>query len=197
MTTPNHTSDLDWLAFCYAAGELDAPAAEQFEAHLATDQLAREALARAVELTQTVTAAEHQLQDLVTPVTRAGANWNSRLSWMAIGGLASVLVALLWTGFVGPTWQTALRSFNTGGLNASAQQHLALAWHETGVEIANVKEAGLWPYSRAIGQDDDDVVGFAESGPDSDLVEAPSWMMAAVFGSTDSNEAEPTSGQFE
>jgi len=104
-----------------------------------------------------------------------------------------VLVALLWTGVVGPTWHTAQR-----GLNASAQQHLALAWQETGVEIANVKEAGLWPYSRAVGQDDDDVLGLTETGTDgNDLVEAPSWMMAAVFGSTDSDEAEPTSGQFE
>ena len=192
MNTSNPTSDLDWLAFCYAAGELDAPAAEQFEARLAADQSAREALARAVELTQTVAAAEYQLQDFVAPVSRVSADWNSRLSWMAIGGLASVLVALLWTGVVGPTWQTAQR-----GLNASAKQHLALAWHETGVEIANVKEAGLWPYSRVVGQDDDEP-GFAETGADgSDLVEAPSWMMAAVFGSSDSDDVEPTSGQFE
>jgi hypothetical protein len=83
-------------------------------------------------------------------------------------------------------------------LNASAKQHLALAWQETGVEIANVKEAGLWPYSRVVGQDDDDALGLAEMGMDgNELVEAPSWMMAAVFGSTDSNDAEPTSGQFD
>jgi hypothetical protein len=193
MNTPNHTSDLDWLAFCYAAGELDAPAAEQFEARLAAEQSAREALARAVELTQTVAAAEHQLQNIVSPAARASTDWNSRLSWMAIGGLASVLVALLWSGVVGPTWQSAQR-----GLNSSAQQHLAMAWQETGVEIANVKEAGLWPYSRVVGQDDDDGFGLAETGTDgNELVEAPSWMMAAVFGSTDSKEAEPTSGQFE
>jgi hypothetical protein len=192
MNTPNPTSDLDWLAFCYAAGELDLPAAEQFESRLATDQSAREALARAVELTQTVAAAEQQSHDLVTPATRVTTDWNSRLSWMAIGGLASVLVALLWTGVVGPTWQSAQR-----GLNANAKQHLALAWQETGIEIANVKEAGLWPFSRSVGQDEDEVVGFGETSPDSDLVEAPSWMMAAVFGSTGSDEAGPTSGQFD
>ncbi len=193
MNTPNNTTDLDWLAFCYAAGELDAPAAEQFEACLASDQPAREALARAVELTQTVAAAEHQSHDFVTPASRITTDWNSRLSWMAIGGLASVLVALLWSGVVGPTWQSAQRR-----LNSSAKQHLALAWHETGVEIANVKEAGLWPFPRPVGQDDDDVPGFAPAGTDAgDLVEAPSWMLAAVFGSTGSDEAEPTSGQFE
>jgi len=199
MINPKDTSDLDWLAFCYAAGELDAPGAEQFEARLAADQLAREALARAVELTQTVAAAEHQAHDFVTPgaciprAKRVATDWNSRLSWMAVGGLASLLVALLWSGVVGPTWQTAQR-----GLNASAKQHLALAWQETGIEIANVKEAGLWPYPRLLGQDDDDALALAETGTDgNELVESPSWMMAAVFGSTESDDAEPTSGQFE
>jgi len=51
-------TDLDWAAFCYAVGELDAAAAENFELRLAGDQRAREALARAVELCQAVAAAE-------------------------------------------------------------------------------------------------------------------------------------------
>jgi hypothetical protein len=191
MNSPNNHSDLDWLALCYAAGELDAAAAEQFEARLAIDQPAREALARAVELTQIVAAAEHQLQDLVTPAARVATDWNSRLSWMAVGGLASALVALLWTGVVGPNWRRAERV-----ASGSANQELAMAWQETGVEIANVKEAGLWPYYRA-GQEDDEL-GFAETGIDAnELAEAPSWMMAAVFRSTDADAADPSSGQFE
>src|SRR5215471_2191078 len=103
MTTDN-THNLDWLAFCYAAGELDPADAELFEARLAEDQSAREALARAVELTQTVAAAEMQCGDfvvpgahsfvvpgahsIVTPATRTNLDWNRRLSWMAVGGLA-------------------------------------------------------------------------------------------------------------
>ncbi len=48
--------DLDWLAFCYAAGELSAAEQADFEARLVTDQPTREALARAVELIQATLA---------------------------------------------------------------------------------------------------------------------------------------------
>jgi len=104
--------ELDWLAFRYAAGELDAAEAEAFEVRLSDQQAAREALARAVELTQIVAAAEAQCGDFVVPVSRTKNEWNSRLSWMAIGGLASLLLAFLWSGVVGPTWRTAQRSFH-------------------------------------------------------------------------------------
>src|SRR5207247_1595634 len=113
----NDPNDLGWLAFCYAAGELDAAQTEHFEARLADDQAAREALARAVELTQTVAAAETQCGDfvvpgahsVVVPAAHTQMDWNRRLSWMAVGGLASLLLALLWSGVVGPTWHTAQR----------------------------------------------------------------------------------------
>src|SRR5882724_11426732 len=144
MTNDINNNDLDWLAFCYAAGELESAEAEQFESRLADDQPAREALARAVELCQTVTAAETQRRDYVspaaaqiTPAAQAQVEWNQRLSWMAIGGLASLLVALLWTGVVGPTWQSAQRNYRS-----FSKQNLAFAWNETRTEIANVHEAG-------------------------------------------------------
>src|SRR5437763_10961919 len=111
MTT-DHRNDLDWLAFCYAAGELGSAEAELFEARLADDQAAREALARAVELTQTVAAAETQCGDQVLPAGRTNLDWNRRLSWMAVGGLAALLLAMLWSGFVGPTWHTAHSHFS-------------------------------------------------------------------------------------
>src|SRR6266850_973110 len=131
-------NELDWLAFCYAADELSPAEAEQFEARLADDQAAREALARAVELTHAVAAAEAQSGDFVTLAARSSTNWNTRLSWMAIGGLASLLLALLWSGVVGPTWTAAQRRFS-----AASQHELALAWNMTRTEIANVREAGL------------------------------------------------------
>ena len=106
MTNDINEYDLDWQAFCYAAGELDAASAERFEARLADDHCAREALARAVELTQTVAAAEAQCGDLVAPAARTNGSWNSRLAWMAVGGVASLLIALLWSGIVGPAFRT-------------------------------------------------------------------------------------------
>src|SRR5260221_6300185 len=105
MNEQEDRSALDWLAFCYAAGELQAAEAERFEARLADDQGAREALARAVELTQTVAAAEAQCGDFIVPVVPAQPAWNQRLSWMAICGLASLLLALFWSGLGGATWR--------------------------------------------------------------------------------------------
>ena len=46
MHLKSTSGELDWLAFCYAAGELDAAEIEQFEGRLAAEQPAREALAR-------------------------------------------------------------------------------------------------------------------------------------------------------
>jgi hypothetical protein len=178
-------NQLDWLAFCYAAGELDGTEAEQFELRLAEDQTAREALARAVELTQTMAAAESQCGDFVVPAARAKSDWNTRLSWMAVGGLASALLAALWSGVVGPTWQTAQER-----MNAAARQDLAFAWNETRAEIANVKEAGLWPAGPAIGSDFDDDFGSDELGfEDTTMEEGPSWLTAAVLGPSEDSDS--------
>ena len=49
---------LDWLAFCYVSGELDGDERTAFENRLADDQVAREAVARAVELTEAVAVIE-------------------------------------------------------------------------------------------------------------------------------------------
>jgi len=180
MTT-DHNNDLDWLAFCYAAGDLDAIEAEQFEARLADDQAAREALARAVELTQTVAAAERGVavgreanhgEASVIVASRTNLDWNRRLSWMAVGGLASLLIAMLWSGYVGPTWHTAQRR-----LTAQSRYQLAMAWNQARDEFAGVREAGLW---LPLANDADDESSGGEVR-DAEVADAPSWMTAAVF----------------
>ncbi len=55
--TDTAPADLEWLAFCYIADELDETAREQFESRLATDQVARECVAAAMEQTQLMYAA--------------------------------------------------------------------------------------------------------------------------------------------
>jgi len=180
----NCPNELDWLAFCYAAGEFDAAEAEAFEARLAEEQPAREALARAVELTQTVAAAEAQCGDFVVPAARAKTDWNSRLSWMAIGGLASLLLALLWSGVVGPTVRTTQQR-----LLAKSQQNLASAWSQTRLEI---REAGLW--TPAGSNDDEELAPMMSDDMDSD---APSWMTAAVFSLPRADASAPATERLE
>jgi hypothetical protein len=50
MSNPAHESDVSLVALLYASGELEGPEAVAFEARLATDQAAREAVVQAVEL---------------------------------------------------------------------------------------------------------------------------------------------------
>jgi len=184
MNVHSGENELDWLAFCYAAGELSGSEAEQFEAHFAEDQGAREVLARVVGLSQAVAAVEAQSEQLVTPMSRFKSDWNTRLSWMAIGGLASLLLALLWSGVVGPTWTTAQRR-----LGAGSQHELALAWNKTRSEIAEVREAGLWLPAAASELDDDAAADVQLN--DMGIDESPSWLTAAVFGRADDDSNEP------
>jgi len=150
-------NELDWVAFCYAAGELDPAEAEQFESRLADDQTAREALARAVELTQAVAVAESETR-IVTAARHVKTDWSTRLSWMAIGGLAAGLLGLLWSGAVTPPAK-------------SRQLALAAAWTDARHQVADV----LAP--EAI----DDELAATMPAYDLDEDQAPSWMMAALY----------------
>jgi ferric-dicitrate binding protein FerR (iron transport regulator) len=89
-------NQLEWTAFCYASGDLSPAEAEQFEMRLEGDQEAREALARAVELTQVVAAnavdsARPADGGLVSTWGRRGCRgWRS-----AVWGL---VLAMVWSG---------------------------------------------------------------------------------------------------
>jgi hypothetical protein len=176
MTMSQTPDDLDWLAFCYAAGEMSASDAEAFEARLATDQSAREALARAVELSETVATAESL--GAVVAVSRRPAVWSRRLGWiprlgwMAMGSAASLLVALLWSG-VG-RW--------SGEASPPPRDHsqLAAAWTQTRQELAE-NDSDLWYLKHlALSETSDAAASF--HGGDADLLESvtPDWLTAAV-----------------
>jgi hypothetical protein len=194
------TDELNWLSFRYAAGELDAAEAESFEQRLADDQAAREALARAVELTQVVAAAErgvavfcaakHGLDGnaSVTPLSRTRTAWGRRVSWMAVGGLASLLLAVLWSGLVGPTWRNARQS-----IAAASRSELAMAWNQTRDEFAERQNAGDWPSGAGGGWDDESSFLTLVSA-DEAIADAPSWMMAAVY--TEASELEKDTHSF-
>lgn len=175
-------NQLDWTAFCYLSGEMSPVEAEQFEARLADEQPAREALARAVELTQVVAAAESQCGELAPSLTlrvgvadRRRTSWSTRLAWMAIGGLASVVIAMLWSGMnVEPVAENGLESAGNGAL--------ASAWSQTRIQLTGASDIGpLHPISIALNDSDDEFTADA----DDDLLlvaDAPSWMTAAVAG---------------
>ncbi|MCI0357416.1 MAG: hypothetical protein L0211_02900 [Planctomycetaceae bacterium] len=164
-------NELDWSAFCYAAGEMNAADAAAFEQRLAEDQAAREALARAVELTEAVAAAE-SLEPAVT-LNEATWNWSRRLGWMAIGSAASLLVALLWSG--AGSWFISQPS-GTGD-----QSQLAAAWSLTRQELAD-SESDLWypkHLSASEAVEPAELTGQAGGFDEVDSA-TPAWLTAAV-----------------
>ena len=173
---PQSPNDLDWLAFCYAADEMSASDAEAFEARLAIDQSAREALARAVELSEAVATAESL--GAVVAVDRRPAVWSRRLGWMAMGSAASLLVALLWSS--ASRW--------SGEPSPPPRDHsqLAAAWTQTRQELAE-NDSDLWFLKHLALSETSDAPAFlsddrAVNGGDAELLESvtPDWLTAAV-----------------
>jgi hypothetical protein len=180
-------NELDWAAFCYLSGEMTPAETEQFEARLADEQPAREALARAVELTQVVAAAESTEPVLVAPAAKQ-ASWMTRLSWMAVGGLASAVLAMLWSG----GHFNASSTVQNGQIRQNDQishqsGELAAFWAETREQLRTASEIGpLHPRTIASAEAEEDsaVAALASESAESEflMADAPSWMTAAVEG---------------
>src|SRR5258708_6551670 len=67
-----HEDELNWMAFCYIAGELPPEAASAFERRLADDQLARDAVCEAIALAERLLVAAPSTNHLVPPVSTTG-----------------------------------------------------------------------------------------------------------------------------
>jgi hypothetical protein len=172
MNTPENRNELDWTAFCYAASELPADEAAAFENRLGEDQAAREALARAVELTQAVASAE-TMQPVVVVRSRSSV-WTRRLTWMAIGSAASLLIALLWTG---SDVNGRLAGLFAGKPEAPAVSgELAAAWMAAQEELAAAaaSPAYLPPISES------EIAEIEAAADLADMPETPAWMTIAV-----------------
>jgi hypothetical protein len=170
MKTPEVSGNLDWTAFCYAAGELSADEAAAFENLLGEDQVAREALARAVELTQAVASAETLRPAIVVKSRRSV--WARRVTWMAIGSAASLLVALLWTGSGAGNRLAAWR--NGQPKSPAVTQELAAAW------MAAQEELSASPVEPTAFAESESSTESGDMGDMSDLPETPTWMAIAV-----------------
>jgi hypothetical protein len=186
MRSQGISDDLDWSAFCYAAGELSPDEVAAFEARLADDQAAREALARAVELTDVVASAE-SLAPVVVARSQSNA-WTKRLAWMAIGSAASLLVALLSSG----VWSW----FGSEQTSSIQRSELASAWTQTRQELSE-SDSDLW-YPKHLAADDaipGESPGAEDDGELLDMV-TPEWMTAAVE-SYPNEPADPDSTPFD
>lgn len=171
--------DLDWLAFCYAAGELDATQAATFEALLATSQEARERLAAVVALSQHVADVPLAAPTVVQPA-RSGRHVYERLAWLSLG--AALLLAAIWVGRNFVNDQGPALPAGTG----SGDAELASAWAES---FDAPSEA--IPEEDASGESHADASSSAADTSTEELLNVPDWMFAALGGDEIGDETMP------
>jgi hypothetical protein len=193
-------NQLDWSAFCYLSGEMSPAEAEQFEARLADEQEVREALARAVELTQVVAAAESQCGEPVVAAQLRRTSWTTRISWMAVGGLAAAALAMVWSSGSLGIWPSKEDPQLAQQHNEAQHNELAAFWAETRDELQSASEIGpLHPRTLINGEGDDEAgeSDLAAAGGDELLAaDAPSWMTVAIEGlASEMDQDEPGSDE--
>jgi hypothetical protein len=150
-------NDRDWLAFRYIAGELTGDEAAAFEADLETSQPAREAVARAVELSQAVAWAElHQVELAGHAGQSAGRkSLEYGLGWFAAGVTAASVAGLVW-------WNSQSRP--------DATPALADAWSKSRAVEPPLSSPEASPV---------EIFPLLDSG---EPAIAPAWMTAGVIG---------------
>ena len=177
--------NLDWQAFAYWSDELAPSERREFESLLEDDQQAREALARVVELSHAVIAAESLAAPDAAwqathcePAGRPSARpWRQVAAWSA--GLAASALALLLGISIGqrPQWSPPAQ--------VSVKQidpDLASAWSDI---RGSWDELTTWQQVAAVEHSTETVdVVEARTASDWDAadLETPSWMTAAVLG---------------
>jgi anti-sigma-K factor RskA len=96
---PSEHDDLDWLAFRYVAGEMNPAEAAAFEGRLADEQSVREAVCRAVALSDRLAAAMPvQMEASQASVPSLASNQSSwrrsalrAAGWMSLGAAAALI----------------------------------------------------------------------------------------------------------
>lgn len=151
--TDSNLEELDWLAFRYISGELSLAETADFEQLLADDQPARDAVVRAVQLSEVIAATHSPAQPLSIGLLPAVRNsWKQHLAWFSSGVAACLLVAL------------ALNFTRPAPARPSAAADLADAWLNRATDLTES------PSDSGVSDLDAD---FATS-------DAPSWMVEAV-----------------
>lgn len=163
MSNTMGQSDLAWTAFRYISNEMPADEAAAFELRLAVDQEAREEVARAVELTQTMAGLPQ-----VIPQPETVRPWRQRLSWMTAG--AAVCLAVMLGG-------EFVRSAMVGRSTSSVD----------GSQIAAMSFGADMEETDADANDADPNANNVANNE----VSVPSWLLAAVTGKPAGRDTHP------
>jgi hypothetical protein len=170
--------DLDWMAFCYIADELDGAQRAQFEARLENDELAQQAVVDAVGQAQVLYSSLNStsFNDGREPVALAARPIDAQQgSFKRSRALFATAAALLML-FAGWAWFSNANTSDPETLVASESDRLAAAWIDT---LAVMSDEEL-----------DDFI--EEETPTTDLIEEESdnWMLLALTDLEDSEGIE-------
>jgi hypothetical protein len=155
------SADLDWLAFQYVNDELSPAEVEQFEQRLADDQVAREAVAEAVLLSQAVGAGQS------LPVAAHRRGWLLHAAWATVAAAACLALAMVLRSPPQEPLQPVAQRPQVSDLS----EELALVWVQ-GLALPDV----LLPEEEDLGLAID-----ARDAERDDVV--PLWMLEALGGS--------------
>lgn len=182
MTAPRISdADLEWLAFRYAAGELQAAELDQFEQLLATDERACMAVAQAVMLGRAVMQIEQhsdkpghnecgqversQVERSITIALPAKARSTRRSAIAAACCAAGVALAAGWPSFTTPASKQSVETAST----------VAALWVH-GADDEQASEAILPASPEPVDLEDEDAV--------------PGWLLAAVTEQQNAEDGE-------
>jgi len=212
-----NATDLDWLAACYVWGEMDALQQAVFERRLAEDTAACEAVARAIELSDSVAAACVQVDATHTALcesttTREAAaghptrfrrrkTWSQRVIWMSVGAAACLAVVTAGQSWlarhggapivqdVGPADEAEQFAILPAETRSSDDDSssLALAWTESQGVGGDVWAEA---YSAPVASTNHELTARIDSDSPMDVeLAAPDWLVAAVSDASDARES--------
>jgi len=183
---PQFSTDLDWQAFAYWSNELSAADRARFEARLEDEQEAREALARVVELSYAVAAAESLT---VSPARCQPSHQSPRFVAWSVGFAATALGLLL--GLAIGQWPASLPSVNESASHPAEDVNpdLASAWSDIRRSWDELSTPQSMRASDQFAETSDSIEHPIASDWESGELETPSWMTAAVL--SQAAEIEP------
>ncbi|MCH7989111.1 MAG: hypothetical protein IID46_08160 [Planctomycetes bacterium] len=191
--------DLLWNAFRYVADEMSAGEQGDFERQLAADQSAREAVVRAVQLTQAVASLSAdvprstiQTGDHTTPSRRTVGVWS------VAAGLSVCLVLIVGFYFGGMFGNLSLSSNLTSrndALNLEGAGVLVAIWSDSETALEEFVNLDFLIESGAESVDLEESEQLAMLAFDETLDEqfnVPDWMLAAVTSQLQSRRSSET-----
>lgn len=179
-----HETDVHWQAFRYVAGEMSEVEAGRFEEQLALDQSAREAVATAAQLAQTVALTESQQPLTLRPAVAARSEKRMLRAavWMGLGA-AACLAIVLSAGWLDFSPEAPVVERNKGPqpvISDEEATELAMSWIATKNELADRADEGQDSLIDSLDAAGDEAMAIEMMGEENDEGETPSWLLLAV-----------------